>query len=56
MSTDAAAATKEANNAGVGAGKSKHSHSTSQAQPAPRKVRFNVGRYLLSRVVAIITT
>jgi hypothetical protein len=56
MSTDAAAATKEANNAGVGAGKSKHSHSTSQAQPAPRKVRFNVGTYLVARVVAIITT
>jgi hypothetical protein len=46
MSTDAAAATKEANNAGVGASKSKHSHSASQAQP--RKVRFNVGTYLAS--------
>lgn len=26
------------------ASKSKHSHATSQAQPAPRKVRFNVGK------------
>jgi mitogen-activated protein kinase 1/3 len=34
--TDAAAATQK---------KSKHGHAASQAQPAPRKVRFNVGKY-----------
>ena len=34
---DAAAATTQK--------KSKHGHAASQAQPAPRKVRFNVGKY-----------
>lgn len=29
------------------ASKSKHSHAASSAQPAPRKVRFNVGEYIL---------